>query len=839
MRQLNKTMRKIKQSKPTRDSRDKLNKVADIIDWTLFEEILRKKSLETGVLPINYKITLRIYIYELIKLKITPELGFLFTPIDKAVYLEKIYHPLVEKNTTKEFAEYVEENNLTNAIEIELNTQLGFFREILEISDRKNYSLLINSPNPKIINLPHEVMPVLTQNLKSLNPENQLQPTLALIRESTPINTNLLNKIKLKSAWYFGGKILKILNYHKKFRQGVSNKLVDKIIFFESNWVKKRLSYFRNQIKYFLIHLFSILLPYLEKEDFLFLSKNNTLSKFSYIIAHFYLSLGKPSIAYDLFYAVEKGEKQKEQDVLFLLGNAAQLAGFYKEAERSYKASIFFEKTSDQVLINLGHVLLALDKEEEALRFIRRGIRLNPRHSMSHQNLAAQYDSAGYKPQLLDLLLCSNNILYDAYNLLGERFVHLGEGNIGKYFYARALSQQKSQDVCLPFEILHKLNEEYLIDPSLPIRILSYEWLTLIGHIAMLDSYIKLQHLGITNKEQQILILAPKEKISNQTYFYLWRPYLTIIEDPLLIDVLFPYQRYLGDCFNGYIKPDGMPGDWTELAASGQVMWDRLNRESLIKIPSTLNDNGNNILKKMGLKSSDWFACLHVRSSGFHNENSHSVQSHRDSKLSDYLGAIKAITEKGGWVVRLGDESMDKLPQMNNVIDYPHSKFKSAWMDIFLISNARFFIGTTSGLSNAVISFGTPCLLVNCISNYFQLWNKNVLFTLKLLWNSNKTRYMTLPEMIEESFRWKIFNINKLNQLGIFPHSNSADEITAATKEIIDKLFLKETFKGFKKTIADDALQIAYDTSGNKNYFGNGRLSESFFQQKQGDLLLS
>lgn len=512
----------------------------------------------------------------------------------------------------------------------------------------------------------------------------------------------------------------------------------------------------------------------------------------------------------------------------------AQLCGYFEDAEILYRAFILQNGATPLPTRGLAFALLPQGKVQEASSLLSRSAREHPASAMAHQNLAGNYDASRYAPRFLDRSGYPEVQLYDAYNLSGERLVHIGRGQEGVRCYGEALRMQEvlAKRVAIPPELRKILSDEYAVPEKAPIRILPYEWVTLIGHTAMLDSYLKLQKLGM-GPEGYPILLAPPHKVANKTYLNLWRRHLTIIEDLNLIDDLFPYQRCVGDCFNGYLRKDGSAGDWTELGALGQAAWDASGQGPLIQIPDWLRHEGAKALRNMGLGPSDWFVALHIRSTGFHKEGSRSMQVHRNADIEDYLPAIRAITNAGGWVIRMGDASMAPLPVMDRLVDYPHTEFKSEKCDIFLAASARFFIGTTSGLMNTVMSFGTPCLLVNCVSNYFQLWNNRVLFTLKPLWSHAERRYLSVAEITEEKFRWKIFNINQLLSMGIEPHANSAGEIEAATLEMLERVHHGRVMK---ETEADRYLRQACEQSGNRSYFGNGRLSLSFYNARRKDL---
>jgi hypothetical protein len=99
--------------------------------------------------------------------------------------------------------------------------------------------------------------------------------------------------------------------------------------------------------------------------------------------------------------------------------------------------------------------------------------------------------------------------------------------------------------------------------------------------------------------------------------------------------------------------------------------------------------------REIGIPKDSWFVCLHVREGGFRNDRG--KRDYRNSNILNYIPAINEITSRGGWVVRLVDNTMTPLPSMENVIDYPFTKYKSDFMDLCLIQNCRFFIGDQSG----------------------------------------------------------------------------------------------------------------------------------------------
>lgn len=151
---------------------------------------------------------------------------------------------------------------------------------------------------------------------------------------------------------------------------------------------------------------------------------------------------------------------------------------------------------------------------------------------------------------------------------------------------------------------------------------------------------------------------------------------------------------------------------------------------------------GNEVTRQMGIPPGDWFMCLHVR------EGSYSTA--RNGSIHNYIEAIKVITAAGGWVVRLGDPSMTPLPPMARVVDYAHTAYKSALMDIYLFSECRFFIGTGSGPFYVAKLFRKPTILVNLAD-----WSLSMplaegdLAILKHVYSRAGNRFLSIEEILE------------------------------------------------------------------------------------------
>ncbi|CAL78875.1 hypothetical protein; TPR domain protein [Bradyrhizobium sp. ORS 278] len=461
-------------------------------------------------------------------------------------------------------------------------------------------------------------------------------------------------------------------------------------------------------------------------------------------------------------------------------GNLSLAANFLKAAAASGDSN---------ALRKLGAVHALAGTHDQAAECFAAAVARDPRSVMAHQNYAGGYDPSTYTPSTWEIEHAGELLIYDNLIQLGENFYHQGRYEDTFRCYQLALDQQDrlAAKWSIPEGLVRRIAAASAIfDPALPVRLLGYEWVTLIGHIGFIDCHLRMAALGLLPRANYVL-LAPPAKVVNQPFLRLFASHVTIVEDPVLVDDLLPYQRLVGDQFIAVRGDNGLAEPWAHAASRAQVAWAEQQRGPIVEVPSDLMASGAAKLCAAGVTAS-WFVAMHIREGGYHGDGPGTTRQHRSANVGDYMEAIAAIVARGGAVVRLGDRSMTPLGHVPGVFDYAHSEIKSAEMDLFLCAAARLFVGTTSGLTTAVQALGTPMLLVNCISNDCQFWHERTDFTVRPVYDRRAKRYLSLKETYRQPLQALLIDTAVLARHGLEIHPNSASDITEAVRYKLDCL---------------------------------------------------
>jgi putative glycosyltransferase (TIGR04372 family) len=441
-----------------------------------------------------------------------------------------------------------------------------------------------------------------------------------------------------------------------------------------------------------------------------------------------------------------------------------------------------------------GHLELIEGDEVSAVAHLELAVVKAPRLLCPHQNMAARYPAL-YSPTRLDEISGADGRLFDAYNFVGQRVTHVGEGQLGASLYGAAFAAQRRLGLKTP-PLSRKLTS-LLAQLGIAfdeLRILPVEWYTQIGHQGMLDILFRMREMGWWRGK--VIFLIPREIVANDSFQRLFEQYGHVLVPGGNIDVevareLNSLQRWCGLGFNAFALPAGQVVPWQEAGAQAIVQWEQERRADPVReeydriygANEGLQDSFARMRERLGMKADDWHVCLHIRDASHYGELAGTGQSHRNSAVEDYLDAIRHITSQGGWVIKLGGPRSPVLPKMPRLFDYARSAMKGDILDMQLIRNARFFIGTTSGLTNVAVSLGTPCALVNCITVDAQLWNNRVRFALKRV-KLRDGAFLSQRQLTSAPWRWRMFGADLLARQGAVLMDNTADEILEAVKEV-------------------------------------------------------
>ncbi len=307
-----------------------------------------------------------------------------------------------------------------------------------------------------------------------------------------------------------------------------------------------------------------------------------------------------------------------------------------------------------------------------------------------------------------------------------------------------------------------------------------------IGAMSFLDTYVKAYILGLRGQAKPILLVKGTQSVPNLHFLNYWREYVTVITDPTAVEKLLPLARYLEDPLGlGVICNENLMFH-PSAAAMLYKQWEEEKRPPLLKLSQNDYERGWDRLETMGVPKGSWFVGLHVREAGF--KDGEGIQDlFRNADIGTYLLAVKSIVDRGGWVIRMGNPTMKRLPVMEHVIDYANSEFRSDWMDVFLCAESRFFINNSSGLGAVAATFGVPYVLTNFLPTCALLFSSQDLFIPKLCRSLESLQYMSFEGLMSPPVSTNVMQ-HQFDNMGIGVVENSPEEINDLITEMLDRL---------------------------------------------------
>jgi len=220
----------------------------------------------------------------------------------------------------------------------------------------------------------------------------------------------------------------------------------------------------------------------------------------------------------------------------------------------------------------------------------------------------------------------------------------------------------------------------------------------------------------------------------------------------------------------------------TDEYAKRRSFSDYSGMDRLVDLPAADVQRGAELLEGLGIPKDAWLVCLHVREGGFLPHLSYN--SFRDADIMTYLPALKLVTDRGGYVVRMGDPSMRKLPEIPRVFDYAHCKERADFLDIYLCHRCRFYLGQNSGLIEVPFLFQKPLILTNVVP--FLDSYPGQLYTPKLIYDDRLKRPLSYREVVERGIPL-LYRSEDFHRAGLRLINNDVEDI----EHVVEEQFMK------------------------------------------------
>ena len=353
-----------------------------------------------------------------------------------------------------------------------------------------------------------------------------------------------------------------------------------------------------------------------------------------------------------------------------------------------------------------------------------------------------------------------------------------------------------------------------------------------LGNHGAIEGLINANKYQLRSKKTINLFLSKNEKLRNKTLFKYFKPHLNIIKSQKSFSKYKEFENHLRLPM-GFLVPSYDKSIFYDFLPSliKKKQYDESGYQPLFKLSNEDKEKGKLALEEIGIKENDWYVTIHVREPGYRGETKkNSLDNFRNSNPLNYTKAIKYITDQGGWVFRMGDNSMTKLPRMPKVIDYCHSAIKSDFLDVYLAATSRFCIGTPSGYYTLADFFGVPIFLTNLawLSPYYTLGKKDLFIPRIIKKNNEILSFDTMLEnpyiFLNSDYEYKNYNVKT--------EEKSPEDILNGTIEMLEK-----TSNGPK--VENSNLQDKFRNLTDKKiynltkekFYSHGNISSTFLEK--------
>lgn len=246
---------------------------------------------------------------------------------------------------------------------------------------------------------------------------------------------------------------------------------------------------------------------------------------------------------------------------------------------------------------------------------------------------------------------------------------------------------------------------------------------------------------------------------------------------------------------------------------------------------------GEEKLKRLGIYGE--YICIFTRDSSYlkinYTKKDYSYHNYRDSGIEKFSSTIVYFKEMNLLTVRMG-QIVERKINIDNCVDFS-SNYYDEFMDLFIHSRCKFFLGDFSGINFVPIIFSRPVALTNGIwvfSPSFGGWlnSEEDIFIVKKYFSISQNRFLTFSEMFSVDNEL-IIGTGNYEEYGIKIIDNTEEDI----KDLAEEMLLKLNCKWIAE-IGDEERQQSWKNQLKQYYIEHNLNLFDSVQIKMGDRFL-
>lgn len=293
---------------------------------------------------------------------------------------------------------------------------------------------------------------------------------------------------------------------------------------------------------------------------------------------------------------------------------------------------------------------------------------------------------------------------------------------------------------------------------------------------------LHLRKISLNNKKEKLLIFI--DSPCNTTLLNLFKLKITFVKSKFIKRLLNISKSHLIKK-NIYVK---IEEDLYSFKIYNQC-------KPTISINSDQTKKGYELVSKWGINEEDWWVCFHGRDEGYLNKKfphrNFDYHSYRNFNINNMRKGVNEVISRGGYAIIMGDRDSDQLELTNKKIVHYNKLYRTDFLDIFLCSKAKFFVGNSSGLKAVSQCFNVPICVSNQIGFNFLIQGNDSLIIYKKLFSTEKNKTLSFNEIFkmglfdklkgQKAYFSKFYKYNNL-----IPLENNEDEIKGLVADMFD-----------------------------------------------------